>query len=309
MIHISGLVLILCYSHSSLYRSFLTVPCRLPNTYILSSFEPSATTTNYNMAASGFTFYNYDPSIAAACIFALIFGVSALLHTWQCWRARAWYCIPFIVGALCKCFYRCPLNCGTFYTDCEATGSRDRWIHRTGHVCAGSAKLYEESVHHPIGAAAARTSAVCSDSLHGSRSPHDHPGSWASFVGPRLAANQNLCCWRCAVISSAERRRRYVGYRKNGRCGKERREYHCRRLGDSNHLLWTLHCRYRGISSTNFQQSYLDVPSRQPTVEEAAHDHLCSQLLDNDPFAIPRRRVRHWKGWRASAARVLDLHL
>lgn len=53
-------------------------------------------------APQEYVFYNYNPSMPAACIFVVIFGLSAILHTWQLARNRTWYFIPFLIGCLCK---------------------------------------------------------------------------------------------------------------------------------------------------------------------------------------------------------------
>ncbi|KAF5009596.1 hypothetical protein FDECE_4200 [Fusarium decemcellulare] len=42
--------------------------------------------------------YKYDPSMAAAIIFIVTFALSGLYHTFQVFRLRSWYFIPFIVG-------------------------------------------------------------------------------------------------------------------------------------------------------------------------------------------------------------------
>ncbi|CAM1502691.1 Fc.00g074670.m01.CDS01 [Cosmosporella sp. VM-42] len=47
-----------------------------------------------------FVFYNYNPSMPAACIFIVVFGISAILHTYQLIRNRTWYFIPFLIGCL-----------------------------------------------------------------------------------------------------------------------------------------------------------------------------------------------------------------
>ena len=44
---------------------------------------------------------HYKPSLAAGVIFAALFGVSTLLHTWQLLRKRTWYFIPFVIGGTC----------------------------------------------------------------------------------------------------------------------------------------------------------------------------------------------------------------
>ncbi|KAH7169954.1 RTA1 like protein-domain-containing protein [Dactylonectria macrodidyma] len=46
--------------------------------------------------------YNYNPSLAAAVIFIVIFTGSTLFQTWQVVRSKNWYFIPFIVGCLAE---------------------------------------------------------------------------------------------------------------------------------------------------------------------------------------------------------------
>ncbi|KAM6515788.1 hypothetical protein FALCPG4_013995 [Fusarium falciforme] len=51
-------------------------------------------------ASEGYVFYNYNPSMPAAVIFIVVFGLAAILHTWQLLRSRTWYFIPFLIGCL-----------------------------------------------------------------------------------------------------------------------------------------------------------------------------------------------------------------
>jgi hypothetical protein len=46
--------------------------------------------------------YEYNPSLAAAAIFAALFGLSAVLHAIQLLRNRTWYFVPFLIGAVCS---------------------------------------------------------------------------------------------------------------------------------------------------------------------------------------------------------------
>ncbi|KAF5007218.1 hypothetical protein FDECE_6452 [Fusarium decemcellulare] len=45
-----------------------------------------------------FVLYHYHPSLVAAIIFIVLFGLSAALHIFQLLRSRTWYFIPFIIG-------------------------------------------------------------------------------------------------------------------------------------------------------------------------------------------------------------------
>ncbi|KAJ5715765.1 uncharacterized protein N7483_012946 [Penicillium malachiteum] len=45
-------------------------------------------------------YYYYNPSEAAACIFVVLFGLSALMHFYQLIRTRTWFMIPFLIGGI-----------------------------------------------------------------------------------------------------------------------------------------------------------------------------------------------------------------
>ncbi|KAL4878280.1 RTA1 like protein-domain-containing protein [Aspergillus karnatakaensis] len=42
--------------------------------------------------------YYYDPSMAAAAIFIVVFGIVTGLHTYQMFRTRTWFFIPMVLG-------------------------------------------------------------------------------------------------------------------------------------------------------------------------------------------------------------------
>ncbi|KAF2454164.1 RTA1 like protein-domain-containing protein [Lineolata rhizophorae] len=44
------------------------------------------------------SYYDYDPSLAAAILFCVLFSLTTLLHLYQMLRTRTWYFIPFCVG-------------------------------------------------------------------------------------------------------------------------------------------------------------------------------------------------------------------
>lgn len=51
---------------------------------------------------SDFKFYYYSPSMAAAVIFIILFGVATALHTVQMFRTKTWFLVPFVIGGICK---------------------------------------------------------------------------------------------------------------------------------------------------------------------------------------------------------------
>lgn len=44
----------------------------------------------------------YDPSVAGAVIFGLLFLVLTVIHTYQLVRTRTWHWIPFVLGGYCE---------------------------------------------------------------------------------------------------------------------------------------------------------------------------------------------------------------
>lgn len=49
----------------------------------------------------GFKLFYYDPSLAAAVIFIICFLATTILHTYQLFRTRTWFFIPFLLGGYC----------------------------------------------------------------------------------------------------------------------------------------------------------------------------------------------------------------
>lgn len=48
-----------------------------------------------------FQFYYYNPSLAAAIIFTILFGLVTTLHTFLILRSRTWFLIAFLIGGIC----------------------------------------------------------------------------------------------------------------------------------------------------------------------------------------------------------------
>lgn len=47
-------------------------------------------------------YYPYSPSLAAATIFTVLFGLTTLFHLYQMVRTRTWFFAAFTIGGLCK---------------------------------------------------------------------------------------------------------------------------------------------------------------------------------------------------------------
>ncbi|KAF5987308.1 RTM1 [Fusarium coicis] len=52
--------------------------------------------------AEEFKLYHYDPTVAGAVIFTILFLATTLLHSWQLVRGRSWFVIPLNLGGFCK---------------------------------------------------------------------------------------------------------------------------------------------------------------------------------------------------------------
>ncbi|GFF78953.1 protoporphyrin uptake protein 1 [Aspergillus udagawae] len=58
------------------------------------------TTDAASDASIDFAFYHYDPSMAGAVIFVILFSITTLWHAFQLIRTRTWFFIPFLIGGI-----------------------------------------------------------------------------------------------------------------------------------------------------------------------------------------------------------------
>ena len=49
-----------------------------------------------------FAYYRYEPSLAAAIIFTVLFSLTTFAHLFQLVRNRTWYFIPLLIGGIRK---------------------------------------------------------------------------------------------------------------------------------------------------------------------------------------------------------------
>jgi hypothetical protein len=52
--------------------------------------------------AGDYYLWHYLPSVPAAVIFLILFFVITALLTWRMFKTKTWFCIPFIIGGVCK---------------------------------------------------------------------------------------------------------------------------------------------------------------------------------------------------------------
>jgi len=50
----------------------------------------------------------YTPSLIAAIIVVITFAILTIIHLFKLIRTRTWFCVPLVIGGLCKCFLPMP---------------------------------------------------------------------------------------------------------------------------------------------------------------------------------------------------------
>ncbi|KAJ9618633.1 hypothetical protein H2203_008835 [Taxawa tesnikishii (nom. ined.)] len=66
----------------------------------MSNSTGNSTTTggDHQDLFADFKYYHYNPSMAAAIVFIILFLATSAVHTWQLAKRRTWYFIPFLLG-------------------------------------------------------------------------------------------------------------------------------------------------------------------------------------------------------------------
>lgn len=53
---------------------------------------------------NGYYLWHYVPNIAAAVIFIVVFAIVTGAHVWRMVQTRLWFCLPFVIGGVCKSY-------------------------------------------------------------------------------------------------------------------------------------------------------------------------------------------------------------
>lgn len=77
-------------------------PANLQTVWPTSNYQENRLTMVDNGEDIDFKLYRYDPSMAAAVIFIILFFLVSTLHLYQMVRTRTWIFIPFVLGGFCK---------------------------------------------------------------------------------------------------------------------------------------------------------------------------------------------------------------
>ncbi|KAF7587654.1 hypothetical protein BBP40_006910 [Aspergillus hancockii] len=79
--------------------SYAHLDCSNPQEKQISMDARSAASDAQDDAVS-FSFYHYDPSMAGAVIFIVLFLGTTLFHIYQMVRNRTWFFVPFVIGGI-----------------------------------------------------------------------------------------------------------------------------------------------------------------------------------------------------------------
>lgn len=58
---------------------------------------------------NGYALWHYVPTIAAAIVFIVVFSLLTIGHAFRMFRHRMWFCIPIVIGGICKSHIQDPL--------------------------------------------------------------------------------------------------------------------------------------------------------------------------------------------------------
>lgn len=104
--------------------------------------------------------WDYVPNLPAAVVFAFLFALLTMVHTWKMIRLKMWFCIPFIIGGFCM---YANLVMSSKLT--RASIRRSHWLHKS------SARHEQHWIPDTIPATGylppLATSVLCCHSVHG----------------------------------------------------------------------------------------------------------------------------------------------
>jgi hypothetical protein len=92
--------------------------------------------------ATDFKDFRYDPSLAAAIIFIIVFTLTSTFHMYQMVSTRTWYLIPMVIGGFCQ------FSPTILTTIADFGFSRNPGIHRTSYPSRTVAELDHGAIYH-----------------------------------------------------------------------------------------------------------------------------------------------------------------
>jgi hypothetical protein len=152
--------------------------------------------------ASEHGIYQYAPSKPACIIAAGLFGLSALYHSFQLLRSRAWFYTSFVIGAYSKSRLYRGRNLLTFISD-------DDRLHYALHIRWGY--FGPGTIHNAVPLHYSATFTLRRHDLHDLRPTRPFRQRCGSFDYPTNARHKGVCLRGCCCILYASWWRRHDG--------------------------------------------------------------------------------------------------
>jgi hypothetical protein len=146
-------------------------------------------TTRDNNEVINFAYYRYDPSMAGAAIFILVFMATTFYHVFQLLKTRTWFFIPFVIGGFCE------LDKPNKKAKVTDSSSRVHWIYWTRYVKQAEPELDPWSISFTDNVTPPRTSPFSSIHLYAPRSDHPCPTCGITCHPEKAVTDHGVCNW------------------------------------------------------------------------------------------------------------------
>lgn len=141
--------------------------------------------------------WNYVPNLPASIVFTAAFAILSALHTWKMVQHKMWFCIPFVIGGLCK--YRHSQR--VMFINVRSRGNRIRGQSSSVQLDGFLARLHDSSHLSRFTSGLFR-----SDFIHGVLAHRPSRQRTKSFAYCTTMDHGNFCPWRSAVLERSVKR-------------------------------------------------------------------------------------------------------
>lgn len=234
--------------------------------------------------------WHYVPSTAAAVLFVVLFSLASSLIIWRIVKTRNWYCIPFVVGGLCKYFSSpCPKDSMLIH---KLQKSRNNRIHSPSHGREQNGPLTTlcrpEHLHPP------RPCILRRNDIHGPRPPHAPSQGRTTLHPPGTMAHGGLCWRRHYIVLHHGQRRGRHGLRKRND-GHGSKDHHRRLLSPNPHDD-SVHNHSNHVPCGNATLAIWTVVESALELADEHEDAVCCKCVDYGAVVVSSGRVYPWSG-------------
>lgn len=270
--------------------------------------------------AISFSFYHYDPSMAGAVIFIILFAGTTIFHIYQMVRTRTWFFIPFVIGGICQWhFFRL-----TYRWQWARNSNLSSWgtrLHWSRHVQSGIAELDPGTISHPNLVPAPRSSPARRFYIYVPRTNNISSTGGVTRHHEKEMVNQSVrdgwrpliplaglwwvLYWLKSSMTSANyllNSRWWYSKRRQSRQHETRRKNHRHRPFRPNLLLWLFYRHGRLIRHEIKEVSHSTMLLCWDSLEETYERVICVEHADHVPVCIPVSWVSAGEQWVFAAS-------